>query len=97
MHPDSEANESGRHHRYDNGGVSENAAARETRHESRKNCGPRQEDDVDFRMSKEPEEVLVEKNISTFCGIEEVRTHEPIEKQQPASHHHGRHCKTDHH
>ena len=38
----------------------------------------RQEDDVDFRMAEEPEEMLPQQHIATFGRIEEMRSDQAV-------------------
>ena len=57
-------------------------------------CGD--EDDVDLGVAEEPEEMLPENRIAALGGIEEVRGHEPIERDEVAGHHHGGHGEDDH-
>ena len=46
-------------------------------------------------MSEEPEQVLVQENVSAFRGIEKVRAHQSVQQQQAAGYHHCRHRKYD--
>ena len=47
-------------------------------------------------MSKEPEQVLIQKDISTLGGIEEVGIGRAVHQQHGADQHHCRHGE-DHH
>src|SRR6266480_5380344 len=59
MHPDSEADEPGRKRRKYEGRVPEHLSSRKGRHDGGDQAGAGEKDDIDFRMPKEPEQVLV--------------------------------------
>ena len=96
--PKPETDESRRDQRQDERRVTENSSARERWNDRRDKPGRRNENDVNLRMSKEPEDVLVEECVPAFGRIEEmgVNVREPIHRQVTARQHHRRHRKNDH-
>ena len=67
VHPQTEAEESGRDQRHDDQVVSDKRGAGHGRHDHRHHAGGRKEDDVDLRMPEEPEEVLPQQRIAAFA------------------------------
>src|ERR1043166_7721209 len=95
MDPHTETDKARSHDRDHNWRVSEDATSREALHKRGNDGGSRKEDDVDLGVAEEPEQMLVQENVPTFGGIEEVRAHQSVEQQQTAGYHHCRHRKYD--
>ena len=81
MAPDDPAEEGDRDHREGHGAVAEDGLARKDRQDLRGNAHRRQDQDVDFRMTEEPEQVLPQDRLAAFGGIEEGGPEAAIEEQ----------------
>jgi hypothetical protein len=96
MHPDTEAEKTSRDNRSHNRRVSKDVSSRKHRHQCRDDRRSRQKDNVNLRVSEEPEQMLVEQDIAAVCGIKELRVDGPIHQKHGADHHHRRHGKNHH-
>src|SRR3954470_3669147 len=76
--------------------MAEQWSTRECRHDCGDDSGGRYEDEINFGMTEEPEEMLPQQDITTFSLIEEVRAHEAVEDEHGARHHDGGHREQDH-
>ena len=96
MDPYPKPKKAGGNGRDHNAWVAEDVAAREGGHQRRNDRGAWQKNDVNVRMSKKPEKVLIKQHISAFCGIKEMRVGRSVHQQHGAHQHHGWH-REDHH
>ncbi len=96
VHPQSEADEPGRHERQHHRGIAEHRTPRERRDDRRHHAERRHDDDVDLGMAEEPEQVLPQERVAALGGIVEVRAHEPVEQQERTGRHDRGHREDDH-
>ena len=83
MHPQAEAEESRRHQRDHDQPIPNEGSPGHRRHDHGDHAGSRQKDDVDFRVTEKPEEMLPQKRISA-PGWDEER---PVECAFEFQHH----------
>ena len=69
---------------------------RQRRHHGRHQARRRQEDDVDFRVAEEPEQVLPQQRIAAPRGVEDRPVEGPLELQQRRAGDHRREGQHDH-
>mgnify|MGYP003639674186 CR=1 FL=1 len=81
VRPDDEADEANREHRIGHAQIAEDRLAGEGRHHVADNAESRQDHDVDFRMSEEPEQVQEQDRIAAAGRIEEGRTEVTVRQQ----------------
>ena len=97
MAPDKEAQHANRENREDHRAITEDWLARERGKDMRRRAHARQNRDVNFRMAKEPEQMLPKQRRSAVVqrhwrsaniqvpGNEETRTGDAIQQQQNAA------------
>ena len=80
--PQAEAEKGERHDRGHDGAVPDERCACHDRNDGGQRTGRRQEDDIDFRMAEQPEQVLPEQRRSAEFGLEERPAERAFEFQQ---------------
>ncbi|EGE59446.1 hypothetical protein RHECNPAF_2190041 [Rhizobium etli CNPAF512] len=95
MDPKPESQNTGRDHRQDKRQIAENRAPGEGRDHGGHHADGGQEDDVNLRVAKEPEQVLPEKDVAAFRGIVELCTDQPVENERRGAEHDRRHGQND--
>jgi hypothetical protein len=71
MGPDDKADGADGHHRIGHSEIAEDRLFREGRNDVADNAEARQDHDIHFRMTKEPEQVLVKQQVTTIGRIKE--------------------------
>ena len=98
VHPQPEAEKGQRHDRRDDRTITQQAGARHDGQDGRHRARRRQEDDVDFRMAEQPEQMLPQQRRSAEFGrIEgpakgalDLQQDRPQDQRRKAEHHHAR-------
>ena len=75
--------------------IAEHRPAREGRDHAGDHADRRQEDDVDFRMAEEPEQMLPQQHVAALGRVEEMRADEAVKDQRGAGDHDRRHREDD--
>src|SRR4051794_19095324 len=97
MHPQSKADKCGGYQRQNHGGIAKGFSTRECFDDGGDETGRGNEDDVDFRVAKEPEDMLIKKRIAAFGYVEKVSVdvHETVHGQRAAGEHDCGHRKNN--
>src|SRR5262245_51111889 len=82
VRPDAQADEGDHHHRRDHNRVSEDGLARKDRNDLREAGEGRNDQDVDFRMAEDPEEMLPQHRGAAGLRVEEARAEKAVQQKQ---------------
>ena len=96
MHPQPEADHADRNQRNDQQRVSHHRAARKRAQDLADHAQRRDKDDIDFRMTKEPEQVLPEQRVAAQVWVEEIGADPAVEHQLGRGDDDGGHRKYHH-
>jgi len=80
--PNHESEETNQHCRKDHRRVTEKTFTSKRRNDFRENTECWQDQDINFRVTKDPEEMFPNDDVPARCRVKEVSTEESLERQE---------------